>query len=155
MASQSFAAQESVGHFSYQAQALNLANRCTKALIELGCLGVLDLTDVLELIIDHFNQGSLPQENLVDQVQQPRFYVFAEPDDQFDSLNPQEFEDFVAEVATISKEDLFDQQDCPVMVNTAWSEANSQQVATVIQDQVQFNFEELSHGGLTPSWPGT
>ena len=69
---------------------------------------MLDLTDVLELIIDHFNQGSVPQEDLADQVQQPRFYVFAEPDDQFDSLNPQEFEDFVAEVATISKEDLFD-----------------------------------------------
>ena len=101
-----------------------------------GVPGVLDLTDVLELIIDHFNQGSLPQQDLVDQAQQPGFHVFAEPDDQLGSLNPQEFEDFVAAVATIYKEALFDQQDCPVMVNTAWSEANSQQVATVIQDQV-------------------
>ena len=32
-----------------------------------GVPGVLDLTDVLELIIDNFNQGSLPQEDLVDQ----------------------------------------------------------------------------------------
>ena len=32
-----------------------------------GVPGVLDLTDVLELIIDHFNQGSLPQEDIVDQ----------------------------------------------------------------------------------------
>ena len=101
-----------------------------------GVPGVLDLTDVLESITDNFNQGSLPQEDLVDQAQQLRFHVFVEPDDQVASLNPQEFEDFVAEVATISKEALFDQQDCPVMVNTAWSEANSQQVATVIQDQV-------------------
>ena len=101
-----------------------------------GVPGVLDLTDVLELIIDNFNQGSLLQEDLVDQAQQLRFHIFVEPDDQVDSLNPQEFEDFVAEVAAISKEALFDQQDCPVMVNTAWSEANSQQVATVIQDQV-------------------
>ena len=33
-----------------------------------GVPGVLDLTDVLELIIDHFNQGSLPQEDLVDRL---------------------------------------------------------------------------------------
>ena len=48
--------------------------------------GVIDLTDVLELIIEHFNQSSLPQEDLVDQAYQPRFHVFTEPDDQLDSL---------------------------------------------------------------------
>jgi len=32
-----------------------------------GVPGVLNPTDVLEWIIDHFNQGSLPQEDLVDQ----------------------------------------------------------------------------------------
>ena len=79
-----------------------------KGIDRAGVPGVLNPTDVLVLIIDHSNQGSLPQEDPVDQALQLRFHVFAEPDDQFDSLNPQEFEDFVAEVATISKKALFD-----------------------------------------------
>ena len=86
--------------------------------------GLLNLIDVLELIVDRFNQSSIPQEDPVDH-EEPGFHVLAEFGGQFDSLSPQEFEGFVAEVARISKEALRDQQDYPVMVNTARSEAYS------------------------------
>jgi hypothetical protein len=86
--------------------------------------GLLNLIDVLELIVYRFNQSSLPQEDPVDH-EGSRFHVLVEFGGQFDSLSPQEFEGFVAEVATISKECLCDQQDYPVMVNTARSEAYS------------------------------
>jgi len=52
-------------------------------------LGVLDLTDFLELIVDRFNQGSLPQADL---------------GGQFNSLSPKEIEELVVEVAAITKE---------------------------------------------------
>ncbi len=86
--------------------------------------GLLNLIDVLELIVDRFNQSSLPQEDPVDH-EESRFHVLAEFSGQFDSWNPQEFEEFVAEVATISKEALCDQEGYPVMVSTARSEAYS------------------------------
>ena len=50
----------------------------------------------------------------------------------------------------ISKEALCDQQDYPMMINTVWSEAKSQQVATVVKDQLQFEFKVLSHAVLIP-----
>ena len=50
----------------------------------------------------------------------------------------------------ISKEALCDQQDYPMMINTVWSEAKSQQVATVVKDQFQFEFKVLSPAVLIP-----
>jgi len=92
---------------------------------------VLDLTDVLKLIVDRFNQGSLPKENLVDQVEQPGLHVLAELGDQFDSLNPMGFEEFAAEVDAIAKElaeeVLGYRQDHPAIVNIARSEASTMQ----------------------------
>ena len=69
--------------------------------------GLLNLIDVLELIVDRFNQISLPQEDPVDH-DEPEFYFLAEFGGQFDSLNPQEFEEFVAEASMIFKEALCD-----------------------------------------------
>ena len=92
---------------------------------------VLDLTDVLKLIVDRFNQGSLPKENLVDQAEQPGLHVLAELGDQFDSLNPMGFEEFVAEVDAIAKElaeeVLGYRRDHPAIVNIARSEASNLQ----------------------------
>ena len=69
--------------------------------------GSLNLIDALELIVDRFNQSSLPQEDPVDN-EEPGFYVIAEFGSQFDSLNPQEFEEFVTEASMIFKEALCD-----------------------------------------------
>ena len=111
--------------------------------------GSLNLIDALELIVDRFNQSSLPQEDPVDN-EEPGFYVIAEFGIQFDSLNPQEFAEFVTEASMIFKEALCDQQEYPVMINTALSEVKSQQVATVVKDQLQFEFKVLSHAVLIP-----
>ena len=69
--------------------------------------GLLNLIDVLELIVDRFNQSSLPQEDPVDH-EESGFQVLAEFGEQFDSLNPQEFEEFVTDASMISKEALCD-----------------------------------------------
>ena len=69
--------------------------------------GSLNLIDALELIVDRFNQSSLPQEDPVDN-EEPGFYVIAEFGSYFDSLNPQEFEEFVTEASMIFKEALCD-----------------------------------------------
>ena len=69
--------------------------------------GSLNLIDTIELIVERFNQSSLPQEDPVDN-EEPRFYVIAEFGSQFDSLNPQEFEEFVTEASMIFKEALCD-----------------------------------------------
>ncbi len=104
---------------------------------------MLDLTDVLELIVDRIDQGSFPQEDLVDQAEQPELYVLAELADQFDSLSPQEFEELVVEVATIAKalteEAPCDQQDHASIVNIAQSKTNSQQVVTVTTIRCSLN----------------
>ena len=76
--------------------------------------------------------------------------VLAESGDQLDSLNPQELEGFVEEVATIAKEALCHRQNYHAIVNIARSQANSQQVATVVKDQLQFEFKVLSHADLIP-----
>ena len=69
--------------------------------------GSLNLIDALELIVDRFNQSSLPQEDPVDN-EKPGFYVIAEFGSQFDSLNSQEFKEFVTEASMILKEALCD-----------------------------------------------
>ena len=69
--------------------------------------GSLNLIDALELIVDRFNQSSLPQEDPVDN-EEPRFYVIAEFGSQFDPLTLQELEEFVTEASMISKEALCD-----------------------------------------------
>ena len=69
--------------------------------------GSLNLIDALELIVDRFNQSSLPQEDPVD-YEEPGFYVLAEFGSKFDSLNLQEFEEFVTEASMIFKEALCD-----------------------------------------------
>ena len=69
--------------------------------------GSLNLIDALELIVDRFNQSSLPQEYPVDH-EQPGFHVLAEFGSQFDHLTLQELEEFVTEASMISKESLCD-----------------------------------------------
>ena len=68
--------------------------------------GSLNLIDALELTVDRLNQSSL-QEDPVDN-EEPGFYVIAEFGSQFDSLNPQECEEFVTEASMIFKEALCD-----------------------------------------------
>ena len=63
----------------------------------------LDIKKVNELIVDRFNQGLLPKEDLVDPAEQQEFDILAELGDQLDYLNPNKFEELVAEVIAITE----------------------------------------------------
>ncbi|MEL0221470.1 MAG: hypothetical protein VXA39_12730 [Deltaproteobacteria bacterium] len=62
--------------------------------------GLLNLIDVLELIVDRFNQISLPKEDHVDH-DEPEFYVLAEFVEQLDPLTLQGLEEFVTDASMI------------------------------------------------------
>ena len=78
-----------------------------KGIDQAAVLWLLNLIDILESIVDRFNQISLPQEDPVDH-DEPEFYVLAEFGEQFDPLTLQQLEEFVTEASMISKEALCD-----------------------------------------------
>ena len=78
-----------------------------KGIDQAAVLWLLNLIDILESIVDRFNQISLPQEDPVDH-DEPEFYVLAEFGGQFDPLTLQGLEEFVTDASMISKEALCD-----------------------------------------------
>ncbi|MEK9618453.1 MAG: hypothetical protein VW543_19220 [Deltaproteobacteria bacterium] len=68
---------------------------------------MLNLIDVLELIVDRFNQISLPQEDPVDH-EESRFQVIVEFGEQLDPLTHKELEEFITKASMVSDEAFYD-----------------------------------------------
>ena len=65
---------------------------------------VLDLTDVLQLVVDRLNQGSLVQQDLIKDRQQPIPHILAVPRDQLQTLLAEQSLQPLRGVATIPYE---------------------------------------------------
>ena len=78
-----------------------------KGIDQAAVLWLLNLIDILESIVDRFNQISLPQEDPVDH-DEPEFYVLAEFGEQLDPLTHKELEEFITKASMVSDEAFYD-----------------------------------------------
>ena len=113
---------------------------------------MLDLADVLELIDDRFDEGTLSQQHLVQQWHQAVFHVALDAGDQAHAAKIQSLEEFLADVTLVAKK--FAEQvlrqclDGFAVIHVAGGEANVEQFATIVGNQMQLETEEPSSRGL-------
>src|SRR3990170_964574 len=108
---------------------------------------MLNLRDILELIDDCFHDRALSQQQAICQRQQFVLHVGAQLGDQLDveSLY-QEFKERLGKIAFVAKqltEQLLDQfGNRLAVIDISWRESNIEQLAPIIDDQMQFESEE-------------
>jgi len=117
---------------------------------------VLDLADILELIDDGLDEGALAQEQLVGVGQDDVAPVLAQLGDEPEALREEELlSEGRGDVALVRKEfakEPMDQaRNWSSAVEIAWGETESEQLATVIDDQMQLEVVEPPHRGLAAS----
>src|SRR6266567_5053717 len=120
---------------------------------------MLDLRDVFELVNDGLNNGPFAQQQLVRQMHELVFHVFAQPGDELEPLLKKQLRERSGNVAAISEElaaqSLDQLRHRGAIIAIAGSQATRQQVASIIDRQVQFKAEEPTHRSLaTPSISG-
>lgn len=119
--------------------------------------GVFNLRDVLELINDGFNDGALTQQQLVAQQHQLVFHVGLELGDQFDPLLAQLLPQRSGEIALVARqlaEQALDQsRNRLAVIDIARGQAQRQQFAAIVDQQVKLETEESAHGGLAACCP--
>src|SRR5215204_7596997 len=102
--------------------------------------GVFELTNVLELIIDGFDQGSFAEQNFIPEGEHAEVHLFFEFGEELHSLVPKLREEGLGDVATIANE--FAEQpagkfrDGLAVIDVAGSEHDSQQFPAVANHQV-------------------
>ena len=109
--------------------------------------GVLNLGDVLELINDRFDDGALSQQQVFRQRHQAVLHVRAQLGYQANTEGiQQELKEWLGDIAFIAKqsaEQVFDQfRDWLAIIDIAWSEDHTEQLASIIDNQVQLETEE-------------
>ncbi len=105
--------------------------------------GMLDLADILELIIDRFDQCPFAQEQAIGQRQKDIAHVLAQFGDEAHPVGDQELLDqglrdvaLIAEEATEQPTDQAGHR--TAVVGVAGREAEGEQLAAIIDDQVEF-----------------
>ncbi len=119
---------------------------------------MLDLTDVLELIIDGLDNRSLAQEEFVRHLKQAIAHPFAQFGDEVNPMGEQEFlHQGLGEVDLIAKELAEEPADQfgngASIIDVAWGQAKGQQLALIIDDQVQLKAVEPAHRHLATCGP--
>lgn len=114
---------------------------------------VLDLADMLELIDDRLDERALAQEQFVTDAEQAVAHVRAQLGDELKALCQEELlGEVLGDVATVTKE-LAEEptnqaRQRSTIVDIAGCEAEGEELAAVIDDQVQLEAVELAHRGL-------
>ena len=118
--------------------------------------GMLDLADVFELVIDGLDDGSFAQEELIGPLEQAVVHLFAQFRDEVQSVGHQQLlGQRLGEIAFIAKE--FAHQTCGELgnrmpiIDVARCEAKGQQLALVVDDQVQLEAVKPADRGLATS----
>ena len=114
---------------------------------------VLDLADILELIDDGLDERAFAQEQLVGEIHEHIAHILAQLGDEPEALRKEEllgeWRGDVALVAKKASEEPTDQVgNWPPIVGVAGREAQREQVATVVDHQMEFAAIEPSHRGL-------
>jgi len=112
---------------------------------------MLALTDVLELVIDALNDRPLAQQELVDQREDAPTHVLASFGDQVEAVGDEQFlGERLGEVALVArgfaKEPPHQAGHRPTVVHVARSQAHGQEVAAVVDDQMELEAIEPAHG---------
>ena len=129
------------------------ARRWTRKLQRAAMARVLDLADVLELVVDGLDDRPLAQEQLVGHGQQAVAHVLAQLGDEVQTLARQELLGQrlgdVAPVAEELAEEAPDQAgNGAAVVDVARREAEGEQLAAVVDHQVQLEAVEPADRGL-------
>ena len=108
---------------------------------------MLDVRDVFELIGDGLDDGTVAQQEFVGPIEQTVVHLFAQLGDELQSLGHQQvLGQGLREVAFIAKklaeQALGELGNRMPIIDVAWSEAEGQDLALIIDDQVQFQAEE-------------
>jgi hypothetical protein len=112
---------------------------------------MLDLRNIFELVNHTFNDGTFSKQELVHQRHQTVFHVFSEFCNELEVKDLQELlKQSLRNVPTICDQ-LAEQSFAQLgnrfaVINTGRCDLTSQQFPTIIDHQVQFEAEELSHG---------
>src|SRR5687767_6486686 len=113
---------------------------------------MLDLRDILQLIDDRFNDRPLAQQQFVHQRHQTVLHVALDASDELHTSNKQFLKEFLADVTLVAKElsEEFGREflDRLAVIDIARSQAESQQLAAVIGDQMQLESIEPTGGSL-------
>lgn len=114
---------------------------------------VLDLGDILELVNDRLDNGSFLQEELVGHQYLAVLHVGSQLGDELEIEGSQQvLTQWLREIAFVSEnlaEQLFDQMwNGFSIVHITWREQDIEQFAAIIEDQVEFEAEEPTGGGL-------
>lgn len=114
--------------------------------------GVFDLLDVLDLVVDGFDDGTLAQQQLIHHGHQFVVHVLASFGDQLQAPLPEFVEQLLGNIAAIA--DQLPGQPlgqvgyrCPV-VDIAGGDAEGQQFAPVIHHEMELEAIEPAHGGF-------
>ena len=103
--------------------------------------GMLDVTHILELIVDCLDQRSFPQQNLIHDRHERVFHLFLEFGDQVHPVFQQQLDERLGHVAPVTKE-LPDHpfRHCghggPI-IDIAWRDAEGQECSPVVDDQME------------------
>lgn len=118
--------------------------------------GMLDLADVLELVVDRLDERPLAQEQLVAQVHEDVAHVLAPLGDEPHSVLEEElFGQWLGDVALVADE-LAEQppdeaRDRLAVVHVTGRQAEGEQFAALVDDQMELEAVEPADRGLTPT----
>src|SRR6266567_2471412 len=114
---------------------------------------MLDLRNILELVDNGFDNRSFAQQELIRQMHELVFHVFAQPSDELESLFKEQSSQGSRDIAAIPKQLAPQTSDHLgnrlTVINIAGSQTTGQQIAAVVDSQVQFKAVKPAHGSLT------
>ncbi len=117
--------------------------------------GVLNLRNVLELVIDGFDDGALAQKELIFQVHEAVLHIFAEFGDQLQMLVIEQFlknrfGDVAPVAKQLAKQMLGELGQRHSVIHIACGQISGQQLTAVIDHHMQFETIEPAHRVLAP-----
>ncbi len=127
-----------------------------KEVVRAAVTGVLDLADVLELIVDGLDERALAQQKLVGEVHEHTTHILAQFGDEAQALREEELlGEWLRDLALVAKELAKETADqaghwTPI-IGVARGEAEGQQLATIVDDEMELEAVEPAHRGLGAS----
>ena len=120
--------------------------------IDAAVTGMSDLRDVLQLVDYRFDKGPLTQHELVKQRQQTVLHVLAQAGNELHVLLEKLVSQGLRDVALVAEQlakEAFGQMGYRLaVIDIAGRQVESQQLAAIVDDQMQFKAEEPAHRGL-------
>ena len=118
---------------------------------------MLNLTDILQLIVNRLNESPFAEEQLIPPPHQPILHVLADFGQEFEPLGKEHIVQRLGNIPTVPKELpkqlLGEGWHRLAVVDIAWSQAKGQEFPLIIDDQVEFEAIEPAHRRLAPGGP--